>query len=185
MSNNDYITAAKRWLDKVVIEFNLCPFAKQEFVKNRIHFSVSNAKTQLLLLEDLHQQLLQLNNHPEIETTLLIHPHVLTDFYDYNEFLDIADGLLIDLELDGIYQIASFHPDYQFDGTEKDDAENFSNRSPYPLLHILREASLDKAIEHYPDTDLIPERNIQRLNSIGKARLLQLFQSHFDTTSSS
>lgn len=179
MSDNQYILPIKHWLDNVVIGYNLCPFAKREFVSNRINFTVSNAQSELDLIHDLKQALILLKNTSEIETTLLIHPHVLTDFYDYNEFLDIADGLLIDLDLEGVYQIASFHPDYQFDGTDIDDAENFSNRSPFPLLHILREASLEKAIKEYPDTNLIPERNIQRLNELGSEKMRQMFHAHF------
>lgn len=157
MTKQAIITAVKRWLEQLIIGLNLCPFAQQEFVNNTIHFAVSNATTDEQLLLDLQKQLTVLNNNDAIETTLLIHPNVLTDFYDYNDFLDVADGLLIDMALDGIYQIASFHPDYQFAETQSDDAENYTNRSPYPLLHILREQSVERAIASYTKPELIAE----------------------------
>ncbi len=126
-----------------------------------IRISFSTATTDEALFMDLQKELLKLNEDDTIETTLLIYPNVLTDFYVYNDFLNIADDLLIDMKLEGIYQIASFHPDYQFASTEADDAENYTNRSPYPLLHLIREQSLEKAISHYPEPELIPEYNIK------------------------
>lgn len=180
MTEQNIITPVKKWLEQLVIGLNLCPFAKQAFINNRIRFYHSKATTIESLLVDLQQELERLNSDNTIETTLLIHPNILTNFYDYNDFLDIADGLLIDMALDGIYQIASFHPNYQFADTKPDDAENYTNRSPYPLLHLIRENSLAKAIANYPDPELIPERNIKLMKKMGRAKLQVLFASYFD-----
>jgi hypothetical protein len=158
------------------VGMNLCPFAKRELIKNRIHFQLSDAHTEAELLEELQVELERLSNDDKIETTLLIHPQVLQDFFDYNQFLDYADALLVQQKLDGIYQIASFHPHYQFGGTQACDAENFTNRSPYPILHILREESLANAIDQYPDSDSIPVKNIELMNTLGTEKLSQLLQ---------
>jgi hypothetical protein len=151
----------------VVVGLNLCPFAKHELLNNRIRFCLSEAISQQQLLGDLRIELELLNKNESIETTLLIHPLVLEDFYEYNQFLNDAEFLLLELKLEGIYQIASFHPHYQFAGSELDDIENYSNRSPYPMLHLIREKSLEQAIANYPDVENIPERNIKLLRSIG------------------
>lgn len=172
----------RKWVETLVVGLNLCPFAKRELVNNRIRFYVSEATTQEQLLEDLQTELKFLSDDKTIETTLLIHPQVLEDFCDYNEFLDYADGLIIQMELEGIFQIASFHPDYQFSGTKPNDVENYSNRSPYPLLHLIREQSLERAIANYPNVELIPERNIGVMQSLGKEKLQAMFQSYFDNT---
>lgn len=129
------------------------------------------------LIVALSQECDRLTTQPEIETTLLIHPWVLEDFMDYNQFLDDVDNMLIDNELEGIYQIASFHPNYQFAGTEPEDVENATNRSPFPVLHILREESLERAISSFPDPELIPERNIALLRSMGRERVEALLRS--------
>ena len=129
------------------------------------------------MLNALADELDVLVNDPDIETTLLIHPSVLQDFYDYNQFLDLVDGLLKELELEGVFQVASFHPDYQFGGTDLDDAENYTNRAPYPLLHIIREASLEHVIGQYPDVDAIPERNVALMNEMGVNKLQLLLNS--------
>ncbi len=180
MKHEDIIKPVRQWVESVVIDLNLCPFAKRELVKNRVRFTVSDAVTEVQLLEDLKTELELLNTNEAIETTLLIHPKVLQEFYDYNQFLNYVDDLLDQMELDGIYQVASFHPDYQFGGTEPDDVENYTNKSPYPMLHLIREESLEKAIESYPDSDQIPERNIELLKSMGKDRMKALLQSCFD-----
>lgn len=162
-------------METVVVGLNLCPFAKKELVNNRVRFVVSEAENEADLLMALQTELNILEQDHEIETTLLIHPKVLQDFYDYNEFLDAADGLLIEMERDGIIQVASFHPDYQFAETDPDDVENYTNRSPYPLLHLIREASLEKAIAHYPDADKIPARNMALLRELGLDKIRALF----------
>lgn len=161
----------------MVVGYNLCPFAKRELVRNTVRFVVSEADTEEALLQDLQEELQRLVNEPAIETTLLIHPFVLSDFYDFNNFLDLADSVLIQLELEGIIQIATFHPQYQFGGTMPDDAENYTNRSPYPILHLLREASLESAIERYPDTEEIPARNIALMEELGVEKLKQLLKN--------
>ena len=148
-------------------------FRSRELVKNRVRFVTTTANNEEQLVLALQAELTLLNNDPSIETTVLIHPEVLQDFYDYNDFLDVADAVLVEMELDGVYQIASFHPDYQFGGTQADDAENYTNRSPYPVLHLLREDSLEQVIADYPDVDDIPERNIALMNEleIGRAHV--------------
>ncbi|MEJ6006469.1 DUF1415 domain-containing protein [Paucibacter sp. AS339] len=157
------------WLEKAVIGLNLCPFAKSVHVNNRLRYVVSQADSPEALLKELARELLSLMraDPDEIETTLVIHPRVLTDFLDFNDFIGAADALVEDLELDGILQIASFHPDYQFGGTEPDEISNYTNRSPYPTLHLLRESSIERATETMADTDAIYEANMQTLEKIG------------------
>jgi uncharacterized protein len=168
------IDSTRAWVEQVVVEFNLCPFAKRELIKNRVRFVVSQATEEGVLLDELAHELALLNVDQSVETTLLIHPQVLTDFYHYNDFLEAADELLVDMNLEGVYQVASFHPNYQFGGTEPEDAENYTNRSPYPMLHLLREDSLSVAIDNYPEVELIPERNIECMNTLGVEKLRDL-----------
>jgi hypothetical protein len=163
------IATTRRWLERAVIGLNLCPFAKAPHVKDQIRYAVSAATTPDDLLADLVRELERLAEaSPEqLETTLLIHPQVLGDFLDYNDFLDLADAALVELDLDGILQIASFHPDYQFEGTAPDDIDNASNRSPWPTLHLLREDSIDAAVAAFPEAADIYERNIETLRKLG------------------
>ncbi|MGR6806869.1 DUF1415 domain-containing protein [Sphaerotilus natans] len=165
------------WLEKAVIGLNLCPFAKAVHVKQQIRYHVSHATDAEGLLQELVSELeLLAEAAPEkIETTLLIHPQALTDFMDFNDFLEVADAVVEELQLDGILQVASFHPDYQFDETHADDIENFSNRSPWPTLHLIREASIDAAVEAFPDAADIYERNIETLQRLGHAGWKKLF----------
>lgn len=167
--NPQVVEATHRWLETVVIGLNLCPFAGWPWRQGRVRIRVSEATQQQQLAQDLADELLalQASNPAECETTLLIHPHVLGDFLDYNDFLDLADRLLEDLELDGILQIASFHPDYQFADSQPDDPANCTNRSPYPMLHLLREASIEAATANMPDPEMIFERNIKTLQKLG------------------
>lgn len=173
-----YITDTKNWIEKMVIGLNLCPFAKQPFRANKIRYVVVEGT-----LEDLvaalvkEMKMLVVTEAKEIETTLIIHPYLLTDFYDYNDFLGIADAILEQELLEGIVQIASFHPKYQFAGTKPEAAENYTNRSPYPMLHLLREASLEQVLEHYPEPELIPERNVALLNNLGLAKIKNILES--------
>lgn len=180
MTNQDstYVQEMQEWLVKAVIGLNLCPFAKSVHVKEQIRYTVSEAKTVETLLEDLAKELEHLaeTSPDKTDTTLLIHPHVLQDFMDYNEFLDLADRLLEELDLDGELQIASFHPQYQFAGTEVDDITNFTNRSPYPALHLLREDSLDKAVEAFPEAEAIFETNIATMQKLGLDGWKKLFK---------
>lgn len=170
------ILHVQRWLEEVVIELNLCPFAKREFINKRIRFTLSTAQDEENLLADLEHELGYLQSHAEIETSVLVHPQVLNIFSDYNQFLDLADALLESLNLVGILQVASFHPDYQFAETAFDDVENYTNRSPYPLLHILREESLSRAVDSHPDVDRIPQDNIALMNQTG---LLEMRNKYF------
>lgn len=176
----DIIKSTQLWVETVVVGLNLCPFAKRELVNNRVRFCVSGADDAEQLLISLQTELERLEKDSSIETTLLIHPAALLDFNDYNQFLDIADALLADRLLQGIYQIASFHPQYQFSGTEANDVENYTNRSPYPMLHLIREQSLERAVENYPDADKIPARNIALLNKMGRNKLQLLLQNCLD-----
>lgn len=165
----DPIAATRNWLEKAVIGLNLCPFAKAVYVKDQVRFVLSDATTPEALVEQLAEELLLLRDTPaeQIDTTLIIHPEVLTDFLDYNDFLDNADAAVEALDLGGIVQVASFHPDYQFDGTHPDDPSNCTNRSPFPTLHLLREDSVERAVAAFPDPDVIVERNIATLDKLG------------------
>jgi uncharacterized protein len=172
----DPIARTTGWLERAVIGLNLCPFAKTVHVKGQIRYVLSAAATPEALLQDLRRELSSLVETPaeQVDTTLLIHPHVLGDFADYNEFLADADQLLEDLELDGVVQVASFHPDYCFADGPSDDPANFSNRSPYPMLHLLREESVSRAVETFPDPAKIYERNIETLRALPRAELAKL-----------
>jgi uncharacterized protein len=168
------IAAVRYWVERFVVGLDLCPFAGRELLRERVRFAVTPAATEAELLANLQAELDLLDNSPAIETTLLIHPQVLQDFADYNQFLETADELLQAAGMEGIYQVASFHPDYQFAGTAAADVENYTNRSPYPMLHLLREQSLERSIASYPDTAQIPVRNIALMKRLGIARLEQL-----------
>jgi hypothetical protein len=176
LGSETILATVRAWVDTLVVGLNLCPFAKRELVAARVRFVATDASTQEQLLTALYAELALLNADDSIETSLLVHPEVLTDFLDYNDFLDLVDMLIEDMGLDGVIQIASFHPDYQFGGTQIDDAENYTNRAPYPLLHLLREASLERAIESHPDVAAIPERNIALMNSMGTDKLKSLLK---------
>jgi hypothetical protein len=177
LEDDEIVGSVRRWVESVIVELNLCPFAKRELVKNRVRFTVTEATTGEQLLMALQAELALLDSDPSVETTLLIHPEVLQDFYDYNQFLSDADGLLVRMKLEGVYQIASFHPDYRFSGTDPEDVENYTNRSPYPLLHLLREESLERVIADSPDVDKIPARNIELMNNLGQDKLQVLMQA--------
>ena len=169
----------RRWLEHAVIGLNLCPFAKAVYVKNQVRIVISDASTEAALLEQLGEELVLLRDTPadQIDTTLLVHPQVLRDFLDYNDFLDQADALVEALDLEGELQVASFHPDYQFAGTQPDDAENLTNRAPNPTLHLLREDSIARAIEVYPEPDAIIERNIATMQELGVEGFRKLLES--------
>jgi hypothetical protein len=167
--DEEVLAATRAWLERAVIGLNLCPFAKSVHVKDQIRYAVSAAQTPEDLLADLIAELriLQAADPSAIDTTLLAHPRVLGDFLDYNDFLELADATVADEGLEGEIQIASFHPQYQFAGTRPEDMENCSNRSPYPTLHLLREASIARAVEAFPDASRIFERNIETLRCLG------------------
>jgi uncharacterized protein len=164
------IAETRDWIEKAVIGLNLCPFAKAVYASDRIRYWVSEAQSEDSLLADLSRELrwLQAADPQTCETVLLIHPDVLSDFLDYNDFLDAADATVEALGLAGEIQIASFHPRYQFAGSGSDDVENYTNRSPYPMLHLLRESSVEHAALATPDVDAIPARNIETLRRLGR-----------------
>jgi len=166
-----YIEDTRRWLERAVIGLNLCPFAKAVHVKQQIHYALSSAQSRNELRAELATQLRELMTlNPQVrDTSLLIVPGMLQDFGDFNDFLAEADAVLVSLGLEGVLQIASFHPEYQFAGTRADDITNFTNRSPYPTLHLIREASMDRAVEAFPDAEAIFETNMQTLENLGLA----------------
>jgi hypothetical protein len=159
-----------RWLERAVIGLNLCPFAKAPHVKGRIHYALSEAANLGELTAELKCELLALHQLPasQRETTLLIVPHLLQDFLAFNDYLDQAERVLRQLDFEGEFQIASFHPRYQFAGTDADDITNFSNRSPHPVLHLLREDSIDQAVAAFPEAETIFEANMRTLTDLGR-----------------
>jgi hypothetical protein len=171
------VAATRDWLVKAVIGLNLCPFAREVHLHDRIHYCVSVAQSEKQLLADLMRELENLHaaDPAQCETTLLIHPHVLKEFLEYNAFLERADDAVAELDLEGVMQIASFHPEYQFQDAAADAIENYTNRSPYPMLHLLRESSVEKAVTTHPDTTAIYRRNIATLRKLGLDGWRRLF----------
>lgn len=174
MDEATVIERTRRWIEAIVIGLNLCPFAQRVFAGDKIRYVVSTAQDEATLLADLSRELGGLAIAPleTVETTLLIHPHVLSDFLDYNDFLDQAEREIETLNLTGVIQIASFHPQYQFADTTADAVENYTNRAPYPMLHLLREASIDAIADDEEALLEIPERNIETLRALGREGIL-------------
>lgn len=168
-SDEQVIAATRVWLERAVIGQQLCPFAAGPYRSNRVRFYVSSQSTPAGLLDDLRRELqaLQEADPLQCETTLLIHPQVLTGFREYNDFLDECDSAVEELGLEGELQVASFHPDYRFAGTSKQDITNFTNRSPYPMLHLLREASIERAVASFPNIEEIGPKNMETLRRLG------------------
>ena len=173
----EIVAATQVWLERAVIGLNLCPFAKAVHVKKQIRYAVTAAQTADELLAELEHELqLLAGTDPKLlDTTLLIHPQAMVDFLDFHFFLAEADALIRKLGFDGVFQIASLHPQYEFAGSEPDEIENFTNRSPYPMLHLLREASIDRAVAAFPDAADIFEKNIETLNRLGHEGWRQLW----------
>ncbi len=169
MDSDEIIGATRRWLQRAVIGLGLCPFAGRVYEGGRVRYCVSEQRSAGGLLEELRAELRHLHaeDPQRCETTLLIHPWVLRNFIEYNDFLEECEAAVADLGFEGELQIASFHPDYQFAGTRSGDIENFTNRSPYPTLHLLREASIERALASVPDPDEIYRRNIRTLRALG------------------
>lgn len=169
--------AVIQWLNEVVIGLNLCPFSGKPTRENRVRFVTSEAMDEESLLQDLQCELalLDVRSVAELETTLIIVPNLLEDFFDYTQFLQWANQLLKRMNWQGVYQIASFHPDYCFAGAEPDDPENLTNRAPYPILHIIREASLSRALEYFPEVEAIPDNNRECVASLSDADRRRLF----------
>lgn len=160
------IQATKTWLEQFVIGLNLCPFAAKPFREGSIHFALEASAEPTQIAERLIDELERLQTSPEIETTLLIIPNALGDFDVYWDFVEVAESIIEQLGLMGIFQIASFHPKYCFEGVEADDPANRTNRSPYPMLHLLREQSLSEAIEAYQDIEHLATRNLGRMRDL-------------------
>lgn len=166
-----------QWLNDVVIGLNLCPFAAKPQRNKQIKIFVSEATQEEALLEDILTQLMELSNTPaqELETTLVAVPNMLQDFFDYNLFIDWVEALIKQQEWEGIFQLATFHPDYCFGGTDPEDDENLTNRSPYPVFHLIREESMERVLKHYPNPEAIPDTNIARVESLSEQEKKQLF----------
>jgi uncharacterized protein len=169
-SQQPVIDATQRWLERAVIGLNLCPFAKSVHVKNQVHYVVCNACEPVDLLKVLSDELLELiaTDASVRDTTLIMLPNALTDFAEFNDFLYLANKVLRRLKLEGELQIASFHPNFQFANTEYDDIGNYTNRAPYPILHVLRETSIDRAVAAFPSAEQIYEKNITTLQQLGR-----------------
>jgi hypothetical protein len=176
MDDEDIIALTRSWVEQAVIGLNLCPFANAVARKEQIEYRISHAREPEDLLQDLSLALQTLIDTPaeRLDTLLLIHPWVLSDFLDFNDFVGLAEDMLEQIGLSGIVQIASFHPQYQFAGVAPDDVTNATNQSPFPTLHLLREDSLDRAIAAMPDTDQIVDQNLALMHRMGKAGLLEL-----------
>ena len=172
----DALARTRRWLEQVVIGHNFCPFAKRELRRNAIRFAECPCDRNEDVLEQLVAECEFLDTHPDIETTLLVLPRGFEGFLDYLDMLELAERLLAQLGYEGVYQIASFHPDYCFADADNDDAANFTNRSPYPMLHLLREASLSMAIDNHPDIDAIPSANVSKARELGVAYFRRLLE---------
>ncbi|MFN1515462.1 DUF1415 domain-containing protein [Vibrio owensii] len=166
-----------QWLNDVVIGLNLCPFAAKPQRNKQIKIFVSEASQEEALLEDILLQLIELSStEPEkLETTLVVVPNMLQDFWDYNFFIDWVEGLIKQQDWEGIFQVATFHPDYCFGGAEPEDDENLTNRSPYPVFHLIREESMEKVLKHYPDPESIPDTNIARVSALSDEERQKLF----------
>lgn len=166
--------ATQAWLKSVVIEHSICPFAKREQERGSIYFSVNHDKELEHCLLHLMLECDRLDTDPGIETTLLIYADLFAAFDDYLDFVEIAESLLIEQDYEGTYQLASFHPDYCFQGAGQDEAANYTNRSPYPMLHLLRESSIERAVTSHPDPESIPQRNIELTRKLGLAKMQAL-----------
>lgn len=169
MTDQDVLKQTRQWLEKAVIGLNLCPFAKAVYVKNQVRLVVSHARHADDLLDELDRELDLLVATPaeQTDTTLLVHPTLFDDFLDFNDFLEIAEGVVNEHGLEGVLQLASFHPKFQFDGTEPDDISNYTNRAPFAILHLLREESVQRAVDAFPEAETIFEVNIKTLEKLG------------------
>lgn len=169
-----FISATQAWLETVIIEYSICPFAKRELERGSIRFTVKHDTGIEGCLLGLIDECELLDSDDGIETSLLIYADAFAEFEDYLDFLELAEALLVEQGYEGIYQLASFHPDYRFDGATPDDAANYTNRSPYPMLHLLRETGLEQAISAYPEPETIPQRNIDLTRSLGAKKMQAL-----------
>ncbi|WP_173238454.1 DUF1415 family protein [Legionella antarctica] len=164
------------WVRSFIMKYNLCPFAKGPVNKGTLRVAVSNTSKKAQALEDLMTEIKYLDNHPEVETTLLVFANSFKLFFTYLDFVDIAERLLQEQDYEGVYQLATFHPDYYFADSEPEDISNYTNRSPYPMVHLLREDNLEKAISAYGDTEIIPQRNSATLHELGLEKIKKIFE---------
>ncbi len=181
MNYQPYIKETITWLTGFVIEHNICPFAKREYDQNTIRYCVIDTADITESLTSLIMECLHLDSHREITTTLLILPNGFDNFDDFLDLLAFAEELLIEQGYEGVYQIASFHPDYCFQDVSPDDPANYTNRSPYPMLHVLRESSIEAALKSFPHPEKIPERNIQYTRQLGHSTLQKLLSACINT----
>jgi hypothetical protein len=177
MPESTIIEHTLNWVRSFVIEYNLCPFAKMPVNQGSLRITVSDHKKQALALETLMSEIHFLDENPSIETTLLVFSQGFKEFFPYLDLVELAEELIQQLDYDAVYQIASFHPDYYFANTSPDDLTNYTNRSPYPMLHILREERLDRAIAAYGDTDKIPEQNSETLRRLGLEQIKKIINA--------
>lgn len=185
MQESVILQHTKKWLQSIVIGFNFCPFAGREMMRNSIHYQISESRTVEEHLEAFVLECKRLEGQPSIETSLVIFPpfeankddYSLSSFEDYLDLVALAEQLIVSMGYEGVFQVASFHPDYCFGGSEENDPSNFTNRSPYPILHILREESLERVLEHYPNPEAIPERNIAFARQLGLSKLQVMLQN--------
>jgi len=175
----NYLEKTKIWVERFVIGLNLCPFAKKPFSQGKIRFILEETTDLEQLAATFVKECLFLHRTKteSVETTLLVHPYILTNFYDYLDFISVAEALLEQLELEGVIQVASFHPDYQFEGTTSDAPENYTNRSPYPMLHLIREDSIANALAHWENPEEIPQINIEKMNELGVEGIKKVLES--------
>lgn len=175
LSDELVTTQTMKWVKNFIVGFNVCPFAKREIEKESVRVVVLRSKKVDVALEELMAEVQWLDEQPETETTLLVFPTLFKDFHRYLDFVEMAENLMFEQGCEGVYQLATFHPDYCFSGAEPDDVSNYTNRSPYPMLHLLREASVEKAIEFYGDTSGIPNENIEKMETLGRTKLDDMF----------
>ena len=180
--DNPQIIHTRAWINDFIIKYNICPFARSEVESDRVRYRSIDESDSHHCLEELILECDYLDNHPETETTLLIFSCNIISFEDFLDFVDIAEQLLIAHDYEGVYQLASFHPVYRFADTADDDPANYTNRSPYPMLHIIREASIEKALQNYPNPETIPEQNIKRVRELGEEKLKALLANCLQAT---
>lgn len=176
------IKQTKHWLSSVVIELDLCPFAGHELRRNSIRYNVISETDIELCLMALFDDFVVMDKDDAIETALLIFPAAFQQFDEFLDYIDFSNNLLVDSGYEGVYQLATFHPDYVFSETDYDDASNFTNRSPYPMLHILRESSIERALVDYPSPEGISDTNIARLRKLGNEKMKTLFQASINVS---
>ena len=185
MNSEKIRTQTKNWLKSFIIKYNICPFAGREDERNSIHYAVVESKHTDLCLEAVFTECQRLDQEPQIETTLIIFPFHLSQFDDYLEFLSMAESLLAKQHYQGVYQLASFHPMYCFEGELVTDPANYTNRSPYPMLHVIREKSLEHALQSYPNPELIPERNIKLTRDLGNEKIQAILTTALNSNTKS